>query len=142
MKSCWEERLILKRAETAAFDGFLIFNKTLEKKGVAIIEVKSGGVNITQVRAFKDTIDKQEADIGIFVCFKSQITDGMRNEAAKMGKLSPFNAPRFQFITVEDLLEGASPKLPGLTEIINYKAASEDVSGQAEKAKSKQGVLL
>lgn len=114
-----------KKSGDGGFDGYITFPlpESDKKKGIAIIEVKSGNVGVHTIRAFMDVVEKQKADIGIFVCFESQVSSGMRIEANNKGKIG--NSPKIQIITVEELLEGKHPSLPYLTQTSVYQQATQ-----------------
>lgn len=110
-----------KKSGDGGFDGYITFPSVNPKKrGHAIIEVKSGNVGIATLRSFMNVVDKQKADIGIFVCFAEQITKGMFLEASSKGSTDEFsNCPKIQIISVEDLLADKKPKLPGHSDFYN-----------------------
>ena len=94
---------------------------------LAILEVKGGSVNITQIRAFKNSIENDfKADFGLFIAFDKYITDGMRQEANEMGFVNTddLNVPNIQFvklkkmyiITIDDILKDILP--PELDSIV------------------------
>ena len=74
-----------------------------ERQARILAEVKSGGFTITDVRAFCRTMDKVDATAGIFITIETP-SDGMRQEAADMGKFSHNNVtyPRLQFWQIDD----------------------------------------
>jgi site-specific DNA-methyltransferase (adenine-specific) len=115
----------IKKSGDGGFDGYLTFplSDYDKKKGVAIIEVKSGNVGVQTIRAFMDVVEKQKADIGIFVCFEEQVSSGMRIEANNKGKIG--NSPKIQIVTVEDLLNGKLPSLPYMNKPKVFKQATQ-----------------
>ncbi|GMO56169.1 MAG: hypothetical protein Ta2D_00610 [Rickettsiales bacterium] len=113
-----------KKTGDGGYDGDIIYNIHHINKKIplkAIIEVKSGSVNINQVRAFANTIDTFNADFGIFIAFDEHITKGMREEANNLGfiDLDKFkitdmilkqNKPKKMYIiTIEELLANDLP---------------------------------
>ncbi|MBM2813990.1 MAG: putative restriction-modification system methyltransferase [Ignavibacteria bacterium] len=104
-------------------DGYITFSKSSDGKhrGSGIIEVKSGNVSIGEVRAFMSSVEAFKADMGIFVCYEQHITKGMRIEAKAKGCIPGFKIDKIQIISVNELMEGAKPKLPGMTEIDLYE---------------------
>lgn len=103
-----------KKSGDGGYDGYITYSKTVDGKtrGLAIIEVKSGNVGVATLRAFMNVVEKEKADIGIFVCFKEQITKGMELEASKVGKDSTQSVKKIQLLSVEDLMNGILPSLP------------------------------
>ncbi|WP_445436217.1 restriction endonuclease [Candidatus Borreliella tachyglossi] len=67
----------VKKTGDGGIDRHIAYNFN-DKELLAVVEVKGGSVNISQIRAFKDSISKHNADFGIFVAFKSKITMEMR----------------------------------------------------------------
>jgi DNA modification methylase len=110
-----------KKSGDGGFDGYITFPSINPKKrGHAIIEVKSGNVGIATLRSFMNVVDKQKADIGIFVCFAEKVTKGMLLEASSKGSTEEFsNCPKIQILSVEDLLADKKPKLPGHSDFYN-----------------------
>lgn len=115
-----------KRSSDGGYDGYFTFHKYHKKnvKGIGIIEVKSGNVNISTLRSFIQVVEKQSADIGCFVCFNEFITQGMKIEANKIGLLEGFNVDRIQILSVEDILAGKGIRLPGMGEMTHFEKAT------------------
>jgi site-specific DNA-methyltransferase (adenine-specific) len=90
--------------------------------GKVIVQVKGGHVQRNQVATLRSDIQSQHAIAGVFVCIEKP-TPPMRIEAAQAGtvrtQLGEF--PIIQIMTVEELLLGRHPKLPGM--ISPYKQA-------------------
>jgi len=110
------------------FDGYLTFGFQ-DKKETVLIEVKSGNVNLPQVNHFITTVKEKNAGVGVFVCFKEQITPGMRQTAKRQGYYSEeifgSNYDKIQIITVEDLLEDKMINIPTSTKG-TFKTAIRD----------------
>ena len=120
------------------FDGYLTFD--FQGKKTVLIEVKSGNVTLPQVNHFITTVKERGAGVGVFVCFKDQITSGMRQTAKKQGYyLEEFfgsNYDKIQIITVEDLLEDKMINIPTSTKG-TFKTAV-----RGNKKNSKQATFL
>jgi len=105
-----------KKVADGGFDGYIPYNKGDKKKGLIVIEVKSGKVNVKNIREFIQVVNKQEADMGIFVCFKEYVTAPMMSEAKHQGYLEPerykSTYDKIQILTVENLLDGEGIKFP------------------------------
>jgi site-specific DNA-methyltransferase (adenine-specific) len=114
-----------KKTADGGWDGHLTFDHG-GKKEVVLIEVKSGHVNVKNVREFIQVVRKQQADIGVFVCFKDQVTKPMQLAAKEEGYYRKETwGDRFdkmQILTVEQLLEGEGIKFP-LTQTTTVKTA-------------------
>lgn len=126
-----------KRTADGGWDGHITFDKPDEKvKGTVLIEVKSGNVNVKNIREFIQVINKREADVGVFVCFNEQVTQPMLKEAKQQGyfdeKHFGTRIDKIQILTVEDLLDGKEINLPmGLYKKTTFKSAT--VKSQKEK---------
>lgn len=75
-----------------------------------VSQVKGGHANPGHVQAFNGARQQVGADLGIFTCFRQNVTNGMRNAAASTGKY--MDAPVVQIYTIEDYFEGRVPLLP------------------------------
>ena len=99
-----------KKVADGGYDGYLTFYKSEKEKGTILIEVKSGNVNVKNIREFINVVTKQQADLGIFVCFAEQVTKPMLHEAKSVGHFKHESFPnkfdKIQILTVEDLLDG------------------------------------
>lgn len=105
-----------KKTADGGWDGHLTFDAG-NKKEVVLVEVKSGNVNVKNVREFIHVVNKEKAAIGVFVCFKEQITKPMLLEAKAQGYYQfdvhqGSNADKIQIVLVEDLLDGIPPRIP------------------------------
>lgn len=97
-------------------------NNGTTEYGKVIVQVKGGKVQRSDVATLKADAQSQHALGGIFICLEKP-TAPMRQEAAQAGKvrtqLGEF--PVIQILTVEELLAGKRPNLPGM--ISPYKQA-------------------
>ena len=81
-----------------------------------ILQVKGGHVTVSQVRDLKGVLDREKAEMGVFLTLKRP-TRQMREEAAAAGSfLDPqfpeHRFPRLQILTIEDLFVGRKVALP------------------------------
>ena len=74
------------------------------------MSVKGGGVNVTQIRDLRGTVEREKADTGIFVTLKAP-TKPMRDEAIGAG-IGDDDIPKIQILTASDLLNGKAPVVP------------------------------
>jgi hypothetical protein len=86
--------------------------------GRALVSVKSGSVNSSQIRDLKGVLEREKAEIGLFVTLEEP-SGPMQLEATTAGvyrsALSGRDYPRIQILTIRELLEGHSrPNLPVL----------------------------
>ncbi|MCL4550747.1 MAG: restriction endonuclease [Bacteroidetes bacterium] len=120
-----------KLTADGGWDGHIAFEKMAEKKkGIVLIEVKSGNVNVKNIREFIQVVNKREVDLGVFVCFASSVTQPMIKEAKQQGHFDESNygkrIDKIQIITVEDLLDGKEINLPfGLYKKNTFNHVSE-----------------
>ena len=116
------------------FDGYMTFVDHQKTKNLVLIEVKSGGANVTQLNHFIQTTKKQKADMGLFVCFAQQITRGMLEAAKSQGywkQIAPYD--KIQVVAVEDLLEENFPNIPD-SQIGTFKSAERMKSIDSEQS--------
>lgn len=111
------------RGADKGIDGEIAFLRGLRDYGRGIVSVK-GGQHVTpdMVRALKGTVERERADIGIFICLDPPTRD-MRTEAHSGGRINlpGGNRPRIQIVTVEDLIAG--PNLGIITTLNTLQAA-------------------
>jgi DNA modification methylase len=127
-------------------DGYIYFTKTGDTLGkssteAAIISVKAGQrVGVAMVRDLKGVMEREKADIGIFVCV-IQPTREMEREAAAAGVYTDPGTqqtyPRLQIYTLAEYFAGLRPKVPMLDRQAGYKKA-----GRADANEGRQGSLL
>jgi DNA modification methylase len=106
-----------KKGSDRGIDGRITF--TIGPKGEmgqALVSVKSGKVNSSQIRDLKGTIEREKAEIGLFVTLEEPSRE-MELEATTAGfYTSPIDGrdyPRIQILTIRELLEeGKKPMLP------------------------------
>lgn len=104
-----------KKGADRGIDGVIGFVESGGKAKRVIVQVKSGHVNPGQIRDLKGTMQREKAEIGLFLTLEPP-TQGMITEAASAGfyhsDLWDEDYPRIQICTIEELLEGKLPKLP------------------------------
>ncbi|MCY3934460.1 MAG: DNA methyltransferase [Chloroflexi bacterium] len=113
-----------RKGRDGGIDGVLKFEPlifgTERSDAFAIIQVKSGRVTADNVRALNWTVrDWSEKDdrvkAGILVCFR-RWSNTVENNRYKQEFRDSFDKyPVIQCLTVEDMLEGIKPDLPGLS---------------------------
>ncbi|MGC9292020.1 MAG: DNA methyltransferase [Acidobacteriaceae bacterium] len=104
-----------KKGADRGIDGRLYFHDDDSGKSKQILfSVKAGGVTVSQVRDLRGTLEREKAEIGVFLCFEAP-TKPMLKEAAEAGfYTSPDGTkyPRMQVLTVEQLLHGQPVQYP------------------------------
>ena len=120
------------------FDGYLTFDAHSDKD-VCFIEVKSGGATLPQVNHFIQIVEERKADMGVFVCFKEQVTSGMEKTAKLQGHykedLFGNNYDKIQVLTVEDLLDHKGINMP-TSNVGTFKSAKK-----AEQKSKQEGIF-
>lgn len=118
-----------KKVGDGGYDGYITFKSMGGHKGLILIEVKSGHLTVKNVREFIQVIDKQGADMGVFVCFKDQVSSGMEAEARQVGYyMKEIYQERFQkirIVTIEQLLDGYQLNYPRVEETTFKKATKK-----------------
>lgn len=118
-----------KKTADGGFDGYLTFN-THAGKQFALIETKSGKLTVKNLREFVHVIDKQKAVLVIFVCFEENVTKEMTKTAKEAGHIKivniEFPTDRIQILTIEELMRGKQPILPGLADNETFKKAKRN----------------
>jgi len=120
-----------KKTADGGWDGYLTFDKGDEGKEKVLIEVKSGNVNVKNIREFIQVVSKQGAGMGAFVCFKEQVTKPMMLAVKDEGKYSfgeglpKADCDKIQIITIEDLLEHIGIDMP-ISSKTTFKSAPKE----------------
>jgi len=102
-----------KKGSDRGIDGVMYFADGTDHKKV-IIQVKGGHVSVKDINELCHVIDREKAEIGIFVTLHKP-TSHMRREAIEKGDFQSISGkryPKIQILTIEQLLDGAQPKIP------------------------------
>jgi len=130
-----------KKGADKGIDGVISFSTGPRgEMGRALVSVKSGSVNSSQIRDLKGVLDREKAEIGLFVTLEEP-SGPMKLEATTAGvyhsELSGRDYPRIQILTIRELLEEHSrPNLPVLV-LPAYQQAE-----RVEKKAAEQGELF
>jgi site-specific DNA-methyltransferase (adenine-specific) len=104
-----------KKGADTGIDGYLYYMDEKDKIKKAIISVKGGhNANVSMIRDLGHVIDREKADIGVFISI-DEPTRHMVEEAAIKGFYhSPLGKdyPRIQILTIAQILEGKRPDIP------------------------------
>ena len=104
-----------KKGADTGIDGYLYFMDEKDKMKKAIISVKGGeNISVSMIRDLGYVIDREKAEIGIFITLANP-TKPMETEAAAKGFYkSPWGTehPRLQILTIEELLHKKKPDIP------------------------------
>jgi len=114
-----------KKGKDKGIDGYIYFYDETQKTKKIIIQVKGGAVNPGYIRDLKGTMERSNAQIGVFITLKPP-TKGMKEEAGISGFYkSPGwnkNYPKLQILTIEELLQGKNIDYPPKTSVTFKKA--------------------
>lgn len=106
---------VRKKGADAGIDGKITFSDVGGAVREVLVSVKSGHVNVAQLRDLHGTMEREGAPLGLFVTLEEP-SEPMRVEAATAGvfraELSGRDYPRIQIMTIKELLEGKRPLLP------------------------------
>lgn len=106
-----------KKGGDRGIDGELFFpNGPGRPWGRMLTSVKGGeSVNPSMVRDFRGVLEREKAEMGLFICLHSP-TRGMRTEAASAGLADTVHGdlPRLQIVALENWFDGKRPMLPPL----------------------------
>ncbi len=124
-----------KKGADRGIDGRLYFHDNTKGESKQILfSVKAGGVTVSQIRDLRGTLEREKAEIGVFLCFELP-TRPMLKEAAEAGFYkSPDGTshPRMQIFTVEQLLQGKQVEYPRYARDNTFKQAPRSRAAAAE----------
>jgi DNA modification methylase len=128
-----------KKGADTGIDGYLYYMDEKDKIKKAIISVKGGhNANVSMIRDLGHVIDREKADIGVFITLDKP-TQPMITEAAMKGFYhSPLGKdyPRLQILTIEEILDGKTPNIPP------WIAPVPTQSGKSPRKTDKQTKML
>ncbi len=105
-----------KKGADKGIDGVINFMDDASGRAKRVlVQVKSGHVNSQLIRDLVGTVQREQAEIGVFITLEAP-GEPMRTEAVSAGfyRSPGFNTdyPRIQILTVEELLHGARVQMP------------------------------
>ncbi len=133
-----------KKGADKGVDGVLYFQEKDDGPyHKIIVQVKSGHVSAPQVQQLKGAMEREKAQIGVFLTLKPP-TRPMREEAAAAGFYVPegfpqARFPRLQILTITDLFSGKQLEYPRWVPPKTFKQAARRRKGPAPE--EKQGEL-
>jgi DNA modification methylase len=116
-----------KKGADRGIDGRLYFHDDDSGKSKQIIfSVKAGHVTVPQVRDLRGVLEREKAQIGVFLSFEEP-TRPMLKEAAeagfyKSGPLDELVYARIQILTIQQILDGKQPEYPARRDATFRKA--------------------
>ena len=117
-----------KKGADSGIDGYINFFDDNSGKAKRIVaQVKSGRVNRGQIAALKGDMEREKAEIGLFITLNPP-TRPMQDEAAAAGFYAPEHYPdslypRVQILTIAELLEGKRAEYPRLAPDATFRPA-------------------
>ena len=129
-----------KKGADAGIDGYInFFDDNSGKPKRIVVQVKSGNVQRSQIATLKSDMEREKADLALFVTLKPP-TGPMEQEAIEAGFYAPeafpdHHFPRVQILTIEDLLSGVQPQYP------RYAPAATFPRAPRRRRQGKQGRL-
>jgi site-specific DNA-methyltransferase (adenine-specific) len=115
-----------KKGADRGIDGRLYFHDDESGKSKQIIfSVKGGGVSVPQVRDLRGVIERERAELGVFISF-DEPTKPMLREATEAGLYKSADGtsyPRLQILTIQQLLSGSQPEYPLHRQDATFKKA-------------------
>ena len=117
-----------RRGADSGIDGYInFFDDNSGKPKRVVAQVKSGGVQRGQIATLKGDMEREGAEIGLFITLNPP-TRPMVQEAASAGLYAPehfpeHRYPRLQILTVEELLVGAEAQYPRFAPDATFRRA-------------------
>ncbi len=127
-----------KKGADKGIDGIKYFQDSPKNKDIKkiIIQVKSGHINRGMIDALKGVVDREQAQIGVFITLKEP-TKPMIKEAVSSGfyESEYYNKkyPKIQILTIEDLLSGKEIEYSGVGRTL--KDAKRHITDEGEQLK-------
>jgi site-specific DNA-methyltransferase (adenine-specific) len=109
----------IKRGADRGIDGELFFaNGPGRPYGKLIISVKAGATGPVHVRELRGVIERENAQMGLFVCLE-KATTAMLREASTAGFADVVHGgmPRLQIVSIADWFEGRRPAMPPIEKL-------------------------
>ncbi len=104
-----------KKGADRGIDGIFHFSDGKNEFKKAIVSVKSGKVQVKDIRDLGHVINREQAEIGVFITLEQPTREMLREATASGFYRSAFNNrdyPKMQLFTIEDLLSGKKPEVP------------------------------
>jgi site-specific DNA-methyltransferase (adenine-specific) len=124
-----------KKGADRGIDGRTYFHDDQSGKSKQILySVKAGNVTVSQVRDLRGTLEREKAEIGVFICFEEP-TKPMMREAAEAGFYKSADGstyPRIQVVTIQQILDGKQPEYPLHRRDATFKQAPKSRTRPAE----------
>ncbi len=128
-----------KKGSDKGIDGVIDFiDDASHAQKRILVQVKSGHVKSGDIRDLVGTLDREKAEMGVFITLEEPSRD-MRTEAVTAGFYSSHwgQHPRLQILTIAQLLTGAKVDMPPQSQVsVTFKQASKvKRQGKEEKVR-------
>jgi site-specific DNA-methyltransferase (adenine-specific) len=126
-----------RKGADRGIDGRLYFHEDKIETRQILLSVKGGHVDVTQIRDLRGTVEREKADIGVFICIEEP-TKPMIREAVEAGFYrSPHHGdfPKLQIFTIQELMDGKQISYP------SWRDATHKTAPRARAAKNAQQAL-
>ncbi len=127
-----------RRGADSGIDGYInFFDDNSGKPKRIVVQVKSGHVNTGQVRDLKGVLEREQAQLGLFITLQPP-TRPMEQEALASGLYVPEHFPdsqfpRLQILTIEQLLAGHQVEYPRIGVPATFRQAPRRRRTQGEQ---------
>ena len=117
-----------RRGADSGIDGYInFFDDNSGKPKRVVVQVKSGGVQRGQIATLRGDMEREDAEVGLFITLNPP-TRPMVQEAAAAGLYTPerfpdHRYPRVQILTIEELLAGAEAEYPRFAPDATFRRA-------------------
>jgi site-specific DNA-methyltransferase (adenine-specific) len=137
-----EER---KKGADSGIDGKLLFReKENGPDKLMVIQVKSGGLKLGEIRDFGRVIEREKAQVGVLLALDEPTRD-MRAEAATLGYYKPeyrldpdSKYDRYQILTIRQLFDGKRPDYPPFRNVTLKAAPPAKPTPKVPRARTKK----
>jgi len=112
-----------KKGADKGIDGKMYITTSLSplEHSPILFSVKSGAVNVSQIRDFLHVIEREKAAAGVFLTLEEP-TKPMLQEAKKAGKyvnpLTEISFDKLQIVTIREMFEGARANFPNVQTVL------------------------
>ena len=127
-----------RKGADSGVDGYIsFFDDGSGKAKRVVVQVKSGHVQRNQIATLKGDMEREKAEIALFITLEPP-TAPMRSEAAAAGFYEPSHFldhrfPRVQILTIEELLSGAQAQYPRFAPEATFRRAPRRQRQQREQ---------
>jgi hypothetical protein len=125
-----------KRGADTGIDGYLYYMDEKDKIKKAIVSVKGGGnVSVAMIRDLGHVIEREKADIGVFITLEKPTRPMVEVAAMKGFYHSPLGRdyPRLQILTIEEIIGGKMPEIPVWMAPITAPAKKKNTQGKTAR---------